>query len=202
MWSIFGIHFFSKEEKQQIHNMYTTQQDMIEAGGVKVNGGLCQPLASTWLEGQMDGTGSDYLKDKHLTLQRTLAVNEAQQEMRDQGKDYKSYAFIKTNTPYTTQDIAISTLTTTEGVKQTLSSHEHALFSYQTKEDGPRHAMAFSNTSKKDNKCRFFNADRYAGEVKGPCDVIMNALAVTFKNSAKLNESEVARVTLSMPPHK
>ena len=181
--------------------MYTTQQDMIEHGGIKVTGGLCQPLASTWLEGQIDGTGSEYLKDKHLTLQRTLAVNEAQRELRDQERDYKSYAFIKTNTPYTVQDTPISTLITAEGVKQTLGSHEHALFSYQTKKHGPRHAIAFSSSIKKDNKCTFFNADHYAGEVKGPCDVIMNALAVTLKNSAELNENEVARVTLSMPCH-
>ena len=180
MWTMFGIHFFSNEEKKQINNMYTTQQDMIEHGGIKVTGGLCQPLASTWLEGQIDGTGSEYLKDKHLTLQRTLAVNEAQRELRDQERDYKSYAFIKTNTPYTVQD---------------------ALFSYQTKKHGPRHAIAFSSSIKKDNKCTFFNADHYAGEVKGPCDVIMNALAVTLKNSAELNENEVARVTLSMPCH-
>ena len=87
MWTIFGIHFFSEEEKQQTRNMYTTQQDMIRAGGIKVNGGLCQPLSSTWLEGQMDGTGSEYLKDKNLTLERTLAVNEVQREMRYQGED-------------------------------------------------------------------------------------------------------------------
>lgn len=197
MWTFFGIHFFSAEEKQQIRNMYTTQRDMIEAGGIIVNGGLCQPLASTWLEGQIDGTGCEYLKDKHLTLQRALAVNEAQRVMRDQGEDYKSYAFVKTNTPYAIQDIPISTLITPEGVKETLSSHEYALFSYQTKEDGPRHALAFSNTSKKDNKCRVFDADRYAGIVTGPCDVIMNVLAVSFKISAELREGEVARITLS-----
>ena len=39
--------------------------------------------------------------------------------MRDQGEDYKSYVFVKTNTP-------ISTLITAEGVKETFSLHEYA----------------------------------------------------------------------------
>ncbi len=196
MWTLFGYHFFSPVEKAALNKGYTTQKAMLEGTGIKR--GLCQPLASTWLEGQMDGTGSGYLKDKDETLKRTLAVNEAQREMRDKNEDYKNYAFVKTKTPYQQEEIPVSELITQEGVKQALSEHQYALFSYQTKGAGPRHAMAFKNGTDAEPKCRFFNADLYGGEASGPCDAVMHLFAVTMKHTANLkNKEEVVRATLS-----
>ncbi|MDF1678032.1 MAG: hypothetical protein P1U32_04985 [Legionellaceae bacterium] len=196
MWSVFGYHFFSTEEKEILHKGYTTQKAMLEETGIKR--GLCQPLSNTWLEGQMDGTGSGYLSDKDETLERALAVNDAQREMRDKGEDYKNYAFVKTETPYQQKEIPVSELTTQAGVKNALSGHQYALFSYQTKGAGPRHAMAFKNGTDAEPKCRFFNADLYGGEASGPCEDVMKLFALTMKHTANLkNQEEVARVTLS-----
>ncbi|MDF1646281.1 MAG: hypothetical protein P1U61_04760 [Legionellaceae bacterium] len=203
MWTLFGVTFLSEDEKKQLKKMYLTQQDMIRAGGIRVNGrgngGLCQPLASTWLEGQMDGTGSEYLKDKYVTLDRTLAVNEAQRQMRDAGEDYESYAFLKTKTPYIKKDVPVVQLTTPESLNTVLGSHEYALFSYPTRDAGPYHAVAFSDTSKKDEKCRFFDADRPGGQASGPCDAIKRLMAASLKRSAEREDNPVASLTLSTP---
>lgn len=186
-----------------VSKRYTNQQDMLAGSGI--NRGVCQPLSNAWLESQIDGTGSNFLKDKKEALQRTLAVNEAQKMMGESNQDYKSYAFVKTNTPYIKIDVPVTILTQPEGLRSVLKDHQFSLFSYTTKSGGIRHTVAFLNDDKKRGQCKLFDPDLHGGEVKGPCDPVIALLALRLLRSANLRPiAEPAHITLSdstLGPH-
>lgn len=177
-------------------NRYTNQQDMLAGSGI--HRGVCQPLSNAWLESQIDGSGSDFLKDKNEALQRTLAVNEAQKKMGELKQDYKNYAFVKTNTPYIKIDVPVTTLTEPTGLKSILKDHQFSLFTYTTKNYGIRHTVAFLNDDKKMGRCKLFDPDLYGGEVKGPCDPVIALLALRLLQSANTRATaKSAVITLS-----
>lgn len=135
--------------------------------GTGINRGVCQPLSNTWLESQIDGTGSGFLADKKETLARVLAVNDAQREMGETGQDYRNYAFLKTGTPYVKQEIPALTLTDPVRITDVLGEHKFALLAYRTKSGGPRHTVALKNARYEDGQCKLFDPDLAGGEVKG-----------------------------------
>lgn len=148
---------------------------------------FCLPLATMWLRGNIDQSGTDCFKDKRETLKKVVEICYELNELADKGENCINAAFILTGTPYTEKKVDTHTLVTSKGVENALSNSRYALFKFPVRGEpivvngvpAQFHASAFVREENGD--CKAFDANYEYGEKKGPCAEVYRFLAHSFK---------------------